>query len=181
MAEEDARFIKLRKSDIASVRNLQESVMHEAAPALQFRTGQALGSRIARAARPYKQQYFEMVRKILVDEGWVREIQFVNDTVFTIGSIETEKCDRTTCNMLRGLLSKIYEGYFGKVTHCTEIECESCGKTRCVFKMSFVDNRAPRPAQGNHAFPQPMSLHGLTRNGQSQTGLYYGQQRRAQG
>ncbi|MGQ9582767.1 MAG: V4R domain-containing protein [Thermoplasmatota archaeon] len=153
MAEEDARFVKLRKCDIASMRSLQETVMHEAAYGLQFRTGQALGSRIARSARPFKQQYFEVVRRTLVDEGWVRDIQFTSDTVVANGSIETDKGSRSTCHMLRGLLSKIYEGYFGRVTHCVELECESCGKAMCVFKMSFVEQGARRPAAGGQGAP----------------------------
>ncbi len=181
MVEEDARFVKLRKCDIASVRSLQEAVMHDAAHGLQFRTGQALGSRIARSARPFKQQYFEVVRRILMDEGWVRDIQFTNDTVVVNGSIETDRGARSTCHMLRGLLSKIYEGYFGKITHCAELECESCGKAMCVFKMSFVEQRAKRPAVGSQGPPQaPQSAAGAPNSAppSPSSPIYYGQQRR---
>ena len=138
--DDDTRFVKYRKSDIAVVRKLQESFMREAAFGLLFRTGQAVGSRIARNARPYKQQYFEAVRRILVDEGWVSNILFQNDTITATGSIESEKGTRNTCHMLRGLIAKVYEGYFGKLMTCTEAECEGTGKPHCVFKVSFTGN-----------------------------------------
>jgi predicted hydrocarbon binding protein len=138
--DDDTRFVKYRKSDIAAVRKLQESFMREAAFGLLFRTGQAVGSRIARNARPYKQQYFEAVRRILVDEGWVKDIQFQNDTITATGSIEAEKGTRNTCHMLRGIIAKVYEGYFGKLMMCTEAECEGAGMPHCVFRVSFTNN-----------------------------------------
>jgi predicted hydrocarbon binding protein len=138
--DDETRFVKYRKSDIAVVRKLQESFMREAAFGLLFRTGQAVGSRLARNARPYKQQYFEAVRRILVDEGWVSNIQFQNDTITATGSIEIEKGTKNTCHMLRGIIAKVYEGYFGKLMTCTEAECEGTGKQHCVFKVSFTGN-----------------------------------------
>ena len=149
--DDDLRFVKYRRSDIAVVRKLQESFMREAAFGLLFRTGQAVGSRIARNARPYKQQYFEAVRRILVDEGWVKDIQFQNDTITATGSIESEKGTKNTCHMLRGLIAKVYEGYFGKLMMCAEAECEGTGKPHCVFKVSFTGNgtgNGQRPAGG---------------------------------
>ena len=138
--DDDSRFVKYRRSDIGVIRRLQESFMHNAAYGLLFRTGQAVGSRIARNARPYKQQYFEAARRILVDEGWVRDIQFQNDTITATASIESETGPKNTCHMLRGVIAKVYEGYFGKLMMCTEVECESLGKPRCVFKVSFTGN-----------------------------------------
>jgi predicted hydrocarbon binding protein len=138
--DDDSRFVKYRRSDISAVRRLQESFMREAAHGLLFRTGQAVGSRIVRNARPYKQQYFEAARRILVDEGWVKDIQFQNDTITATGSIEIEKGTKNTCHMLRGLIAKLYEGYFGKLMMCTEAECEGTGKPHCVFKVSFTGN-----------------------------------------
>ena len=139
--DEDSRFVKYRRGDISAIRRLEESFMHDAAYGLLFRAGQAIGSRVARNARPYKQQYFEAARRILVDEGWVRDIQFQNDLITSTGSIETDKAaGGNTCHMLRGIVAKVYEGYFGKLMACSESECESAGKPRCVFKVSFVNN-----------------------------------------
>lgn len=138
--DDETRFVKYRRSDITVIRRLQESVMHDAAYGILFRTGQAVGSRIARNARPYKQQYFEAARRILVDEGWVKDIQFQNDTITVSGSIETEKGTKNTCHMLRGVIAKVYEGYFGKLMNCNEVECESCGAPKCIFKVSFTNN-----------------------------------------
>ncbi len=139
--DEDSRFVKYRRGDISAIRRLEESFMHDAAYGLLFRAGQAIGSRVARNARPYKQQYFEAARRILVDEGWVRDIQFQDDLITATGSIEAEKGGgRNTCHMLRGIVAKVYEGYFGKLMNCTESECESAGKPKCVFKVNFVQN-----------------------------------------
>ena len=156
--DDDQRFVKYRKSDIAVVRKLQESVMHDAAYGILFRTGQAVGSRIARNARPYKQQYFEAARRILVDEGWVKDIQFQNDTITVSGSIETEKGTKNTCHMLRGVIAKVYEGYFGKLMTCTEVDCESIGKPKCVFRVGFANNggkKAEIEENGNGAVAPP--------------------------
>jgi predicted hydrocarbon binding protein len=139
--DEDSRFVKYRRGDIAAIRRLEESVMHDAAYGLLFRTGQAIGSRVARNARPYKQQYFEAARRILVDEGWVRDIQFQDDQITAVAPIEADKeARKNTCHMLRGIIAKVYEGYFGKLMNCAESECESAGKPKCLFKVSFVQN-----------------------------------------
>lgn len=153
--DEDSRFVKYRRGDISAIRRLEESFMHDAAYGLLFRAGQAIGSRVARNARPYKQQYFEAARRILVDEGWVRDIQFQNDLITSTGSIEADKvAGGNTCHMLRGIVAKVYEGYFGKLMNCAESECESAGKPRCVFKVSFVGNgdnaRKPNGTNGTN-------------------------------
>jgi predicted hydrocarbon binding protein len=150
LIDEESRFVKYRRGDISAIRRLEESFMQDAAYGLLFRSGQAIGSRVARNARPYKQQYFEAARRILVDEGWVRDIQFQNDQITASGSIETDKAAaRNTCHMLRGIIAKVYEGYFGKLMNCSESECESAGKPKCVFKVSFVQNGdKPKKAEG---------------------------------
>jgi predicted hydrocarbon binding protein len=149
LIDEDSRFVKYRRGDIAAIRKLEESVMHDAAYGLLFRTGNAIGSRVARNARPYKQQYFEAARRILVDEGWVKDIQFQDDTITVQGSIETDKAvQKITCHMLRGIIAKVYEGYFGKLMNCSETECESAAKPKCQFKVSFVQN-GTKKAEGN--------------------------------
>lgn len=141
MEEEENRFLKYRKSDITIIRSLQESVMNEAAYGMLFRMGQLMGSRIAKAARPFKQQYFEAARRLLVDEGWAKDIQFQNDVITVSGSIEVEKGRDSTCHMLRGVIAKIYEGYFGKIMYCAEQECDSgeAGKGRCLFKVQYAN------------------------------------------
>jgi len=151
--DEDGRFVKYRRTDIIAVRRLEESFMHDAAYGLLFRAGQAVGSRIARNARPYKQQYFEAARRMLIDEGWVRDIQFQDDLPTAAASIETEKgAARNSCHMLRGIVAKVYEGYFGKLMNCAESECESTGRPRCVLKVSFQNNGdRTRKANGNNA------------------------------
>jgi predicted hydrocarbon binding protein len=139
--DDDNRFVKYRRADIIAIRHLEESFMHDAAYGLLFRAGQTVGSRIARLARPYKQQYFEAARRILVDEGWIKDIQFQNDTITAQSSIEADKAaQKATCHMLRGVIAKVYEGYFGKLMTCTESECESAGNPKCVFKVNFANN-----------------------------------------
>ena len=150
--DEDSRFVKYRRADISAIRKLEESFMHDAAYGLLFRAGQAIGSRVARNARPYKQQYFEAARRMLVDEGWVKDILFANDQITASGSIETDKAAaKNTCHMLRGIVAKVYEGYFGKLMNCAESECESAGKPKCIFKVSFVNNDdKAKKANGNN-------------------------------
>ena len=51
------------------------------------------------------------------------------------GSIEASRGDQPTCHRLRGILRKLYEVYMDKKIYCQEVECESTGKDRCVFKI----------------------------------------------
>lgn len=128
------RFVKLSQEEFASVRKLYESVMSYACHGLFFREGQSIGDDIAKEAGA-GELLFAGARRVLIDRGWVEEIEFGPDTATTKGSIEVSPgSEAETCHRLRGIVSRLYELRTKDRAKFVEVECESTGSSQCVFK-----------------------------------------------
>jgi len=134
----DVRAIKYTKDELIEIKKLYESIMTVASQGLFFRTGQIMGIRISRIASKEKQNYFEVVEKLIVEEDWAKEVKFAPDNVIVKGSIEVAHGKGHTCHMLRGVIAKIYEEKLGKKVYCHEVECESAGDEKCKFEIEKV-------------------------------------------
>lgn len=139
--ENHLRCIPLRKGDLLAMKKLYEKVMSAASYGLFFRTGQIFGTHIARASIQNRAQYFEIARQIMIREHWVKEIRFQQTTVITSGSVEVHQSPRPTCHILRGVISKIFEGYYGQKFYCHEKSCESQGEEMCIFVLRPVGRK----------------------------------------
>jgi len=133
----DVRAIKYTKDELIEIKKLYESIMTVASQGLFFRTGQIMGIRISRIASKEKQNYFEVVEKLIVEEDWAKEVKFAPDNVIVKGSIEVAHGKGHTCHMLRGVIAKIYEEKLGKKVYCHEVECESAGDEKCKFEIEM--------------------------------------------
>ena len=116
----DERFIRYRKEDIAEIKELYESIMTIAAHGLFFRTGRILGARLVRKSGSAGNIY-EVMAKLLKDEGWVESVKFEKDRIVVKGSIEAVRQPTPSCHMLRGVLTKVIEIVESKKVYCNEI------------------------------------------------------------
>lgn len=131
----EERFLKTLYSELIQTKELYESIIGMAARGLFYRTGQIMGKRIANEANQERNRYFEKASELLKKEGWVEDIELKANEIVVKGAIETKKSSSNTCDMLRGVLSTLYEEYQGKRVFCREIECESTGSENCVFRV----------------------------------------------
>lgn len=133
------RFIKLSQKESKDIRELYEGVMAAASSGMFYRQGLIVGDEIARiASQESEEDYFESCTKLLKAKGWVDEAKFEDSVVYATGSFEsldTTGAEKPTCNILRGIVNKIYEGHTHKRMHCEEVECASKGDEQCVFKV----------------------------------------------
>jgi len=125
------RFIKLRRDELVATKRLYESVMTFAAHGLFYRAGRLIGARVVKTIGTD----LDDLKAYLIDEGWVLDIDFENDTVIAKGSIETDQSDLPTCHILRGLLSKFFEEKIGRDVYCHERNCQSKKDEYCVFSL----------------------------------------------
>jgi len=125
------RTIKLRRDELIATKKLYETVMTFAAHGLFYRSGRLIGERIAKQVG----SDLELLKAHLIDEGWVLDIDFEDDTVIAKGAIEVSQSDTPTCHMLRGLLSKFFEEKIGRDVYCHERSCQSKGDEYCVFSL----------------------------------------------
>lgn len=133
------RYVTISQDELRNIRELYEGVMSQASHGLFFKEGSIIGIGIASIANRNRESYFETCRRILIEKNWVKDVEFKVDDdehiIITMGSIEVSKNDTPTCHRLRGILRKIYEVYLDKKVYCREIECESTGSDKCVFKV----------------------------------------------
>lgn len=115
------------------MRKLYESVMSNACNGLFFSEGKVFGEEIAEVAELDKENYFESVKKELIERGWIEDISFEGDTITVKGSIEVINGEQPTCHRLRGILRHLYEVYKNERGYCVEKKCESMGDDNCVF------------------------------------------------
>ena len=125
------RTVKLRRDELIATKQLYETVMTFAAHGLFYRSGRLIGERIAKQVG----SDLGLLKSHLVDEGWVLDIDFEDDTVLVKGSIEVHHSDTSTCHMLRGLLSKFFEEKMGHDVYCHERSCQSKGDEYCIFSL----------------------------------------------
>ncbi len=129
------RHVMISQEELKEIRELYEGVMSHASHGLFFKEGSIIGIGIASIANRDRESYFETCRRVLMEKSWVKDMTFDKDTVIVKGSIEASRGDQPTCHRLRGILRKLYEVYMDKKIYCQEVECESTGKDRCVFKI----------------------------------------------
>jgi predicted hydrocarbon binding protein len=70
--------------------------------------------------------------------GWADEITFGENSAEAHGSIEVCKSEMATCHRIRGIIRNLYEAHLNTKVHCVEVECESTGAPRCLFKVERV-------------------------------------------
>jgi predicted hydrocarbon binding protein len=128
-----ARFVKVSQNEFVSVRKLYESVMSYACHGLFFREGATLADEIAREVVT-GEDLLLAARKILIDRGWVEDVQFTKGGARAYGSIEASPGSAAeTCHRLRGILSRLTTIATKERSRLAEVECTSKGARECVF------------------------------------------------
>ncbi len=125
--------IKLTKEELIKIKEVYQGIMSYASIGLFFRSGEIIGEIIARDVP--RENYFEKISEILKEKGWVEEVEMSEDSVKTRGSAEVHESNAPTCNMLRGIIRKIYEKYYGTIVNVEETKCESRGDPYCLFEI----------------------------------------------
>ena len=129
------RVVKLSQEEFASVRKLYESVMAYACHGLFFREGESIADSVVRAVEK-GESLLVGARRVLIFRGWVEDLQFERDSVTARGAIEVSPgSESETCHRLRGIVTRLYELNYKDRAKFKEVECESTGSPRCVFKM----------------------------------------------
>lgn len=131
----ESRHLKTPKEDLHETKKLYNEIVSVASVGLFFRTGQILGKKIADISNKEREKYFEVARNLLIENGWVIDIQFSEDKIIVTKSIEVEKSKNPNCHMLRGVISRLYEEYYRAKIICTETACESSGGEKCIFNI----------------------------------------------
>ncbi len=123
--------IKFTKEELIKIKEVYKGIMSYASVGLFFRSGEIIGEILVRDLP--RENYFEEVAKALKEKGWIEEIEFAEDHVKTKGSAEVHDSTAPTCNMLRGIIRKVYEKYNGTIVNVDEEKCESKGDPYCLF------------------------------------------------
>jgi len=128
--------IKFTKEELIKIKEVYKGIMSYASIGLFFRSGEIIGDIIVRDLP--RDNYFEKVGEILKEKGWVEDIEFTEDHVKTRGSAEVHESNAPTCNMLRGIIRKVYEKYYGTIVNVEEEKCESKGDPYCLFVVNTM-------------------------------------------
>ncbi|NPA74828.1 MAG: hypothetical protein GXO25_01950 [Euryarchaeota archaeon] len=126
--------IKMTKEELIKIKEVYQGIMSYASVGLFFRSGEIIGEEIAKDIP--RENYFEKVAEILKERGWVEDVEFSENQVKATGSAEVHDSTMPTCNMLRGIIRKIYEKYYGTIVNVEEEKCESKGDPYCMFVIS---------------------------------------------
>jgi predicted hydrocarbon binding protein len=132
------KFLKVSQSELTKIRQLYESVMSHACHGLFFREGEVYGEEITKISLQDRLRFFETARNLIKARGWADEIAFAENSAEAHGSIEVCKSDMATCHRMRGIIRNLYEAHLNTKVHCVEVECESTGAPRCLFKVERV-------------------------------------------
>jgi predicted hydrocarbon binding protein len=97
-----------------------------------------MGKRIAGESKQSK-DYFKSAASVLTEEGWAEVVEFNGTEVVVKGSIESKNGTGPSCHLLRGVITCLYEERNGSSVSCAEVECESSGAVRCLFKINGGD------------------------------------------
>jgi predicted hydrocarbon binding protein len=133
------RFVKISQKELEEQRKLYESVMSNACHGLFFREGIVFGPELTAESIKDRDNYFENVKKGLVERGWLEDITFDGNNITVKGSIEVSPGGELTCHRLRGILRHIFETYNNERLYCAETECASAGGEQCVFKIETIE------------------------------------------
>ncbi|MEW5760136.1 MAG: 4-vinyl reductase [Candidatus Thermoplasmatota archaeon] len=135
------RYLSISQKELIAIRGLYESVMSHATYGLFLREGEIIGKEISEEAIKDRANFFENCKNILIERCWLENVNFFENAVEVKGSIEVSNSNKVTCHRLRGIFRAIYEIYFGKKVYCREVECESMGSERCIFKIDFLEGK----------------------------------------
>ena len=129
-----ARVVQISQQELDSVRKLYESVMSYACHGLFFREGMVLADEMLRA-NGAGEDPLVLVKRLLVERGWVEDVLFTERGARVQGSVEAIPGAQTeTCHRLRGILSKALEAKAKQRVRLNEVECVSTGGRECVFE-----------------------------------------------
>ncbi len=126
--------IKFSKEELIKIKEVYQGIMSYASIGLFFRSGEIIGDIISRDVP--RDTYFEKIGEILKEKGWVESIEFGENEVKVKGSAEVHESTGPTCHMLRGIIRKVYERYYGTIVNVDEEKCESKGDPYCLFVIS---------------------------------------------
>jgi len=129
------RYLRYSEGELGDIKKLYESVMSFAAHGMFYRTGKIMGKRIAMDSKESK-DFFKNAASALTQEGWAEVVEFKGTEVVVKGSIESKNGPGPSCHLLRGVITCLYEEKGGASVSCTEVECESSGAPRCLFKVN---------------------------------------------
>lgn len=128
------RCATISEEEIHEIKKMYESIMSKSSHGLFHSTGKIIGQNIAKGISD-RDRLFEEAAVILKERNIVREISFAEKTVTVRGSIEVTNSDSTTCGVLRGIITHLYQERYGKKLYCEEIQCESTGEEYCKFEI----------------------------------------------
>ena len=132
---------KIEKKEIIGIKKLINSILGKSARGLFYSMGQIIGKNIAEEGNNGdREKFFKNVGNIISERNLVKSISFDNNLITVTGSIEVIKNNRKStdgdkCHILRGVIVALYETFYNRKMYCEEIECESLGSDRCVFKI----------------------------------------------
>lgn len=132
------RYLRYSKGELVDIKKLYESVMSFAAHGMFYRMGKIMGKRIAGESKQSK-DFFKSAASALEEEGWAEVVEFKGTEVVVKGSIESKNGPEPSCHLLRGVITCLYEEKSGASVSCAEVECESSGASRCLFKVNGGD------------------------------------------
>ncbi|OYT55000.1 MAG: hypothetical protein B6U72_00650 [Candidatus Altiarchaeales archaeon ex4484_2] len=133
--------IQLEREEILEIKKLINSILGKSARGLFYSIGQIIGRNIAKKAmNKNREKYFNKAGDIILKRNIAEFISFEGDVITTKNCVEVldEKkiaSDANKCHIMRGLIVALYEVYQNKKRYCEELECQSLGAERCVFKI----------------------------------------------
>ncbi len=133
--------IQIEKEELLEIKKLINSILGKSARGLFYSIGQIVGRNIARKAMDKdREKFFNKANAIILEKNIAEFMSFEGDIVTTKNCVEVldEKkiaSDANKCHIMRGLIVALYEAHQNKKRYCEEVECQSLGADRCVFKI----------------------------------------------
>ncbi len=133
--------IQLEKEEILEIKKLINSILGKSARGLFYSIGQVIGRNIARESMDRdRNRYFKKAGDIILKRNMAKFVSFDEDTIIIKNCVEVldgkkAASDTNKCHIMRGLIVALYEVYQNKKRYCEELECQSLGAERCVFKI----------------------------------------------
>lgn len=135
------RIVKYTSRELIKIKEMMSGVMSFASYGLLQKEGEVIGSEIVDSLEK-GQGYFEEVSRRIVDRGWAESAEFYADRVVfrkTIESEGVEGAEEPVCIILRGIVRKIYERYYGGLVVVNEVECRGVsGGEVCIFEVRYL-------------------------------------------
>mgnify|MGYP000185600160 CR=1 FL=1 len=124
--------IYLTREEIVIFKKILFSRLGKSAHGLLYVFGREIGKNMLKID---KIDNIEDIKKMLKKRNLIEDIFFEGEDVIVIGSGEVGDLGFPNCDVLRGILSKMYEAMRGEELYCKEVECVGAGHKRCVFKI----------------------------------------------